>query len=72
MNTPRFNLTFFVIGGVILILSGLSQVLVRPRRPKETAMMRYLNGSVIRALVFVTMGILAIMVGVGAIPIGGR
>jgi hypothetical protein len=72
MNTPSFSLKFFVIGGAILILSGLAQALVRPRNPKESPAMRYLNGSVVRAVLFVTVGVLAIMVGIGTIPIGSR
>ncbi len=72
MNTPQFSLKFFIIGGAILILSGVAQVLVRPRKTNESPAMRYLSGSVIRAVLFVTVGVLAIMVGMGAIPIGGR
>lgn len=72
MNTPQFSLKFFVIGGVILILSGVGQALVRPRKAKETPVMRYLSGSMVRTVLFVTVGVLAIMVGMGAIPIGPR
>jgi hypothetical protein len=72
MNTPQFNLKFFIVGGAILIISGVAQVLVRPRKTSESPAMRYLNGSVVRAVLFVTVGVLAIMVGMGAIPIGGR
>lgn len=72
MNTPQFSLKFFVIGGVILILSGVGQALVRPRKAKETPAMRYLSGSMVRTVLFVTVGVLAIMVGMGAIPIGPR
>jgi hypothetical protein len=72
MNTPQFSLKFFIIGGAILIISGVAQFLVRPRNPKETPAMRYLSGSAIRAVLFVTVGVLAIMVGMGTIPIGGR
>jgi uncharacterized membrane protein YccC len=69
MNTPPFSLRFFVIGGAILILSGFAQALIRPRNPNETPAMRYLSGSVVRAVLFVTVGVLAIMVGMGAISI---
>ena len=72
MNTPQFSLKFFIVGGAILILSGVAQALVRPRKSNESPAMRYLSGSVIRAVLFVTVGVLAIMVGLGAIPIGPR
>jgi uncharacterized membrane protein len=72
MNTPQFSLKFFIIGGAILILSGLAQALLRPRNPKESPTMRYLNSSMVRTVLFVTVGVLAIMVGTGTIPIGGR
>jgi hypothetical protein len=35
-------------------------------------MQRYFNGATVRAMVFVTVGTLAIMVGLGAIRIGLR
>jgi hypothetical protein len=72
MNTPQFSLKFFIIGGAILIISGVAQALVRPRQPKESAASRYLNGSMVRTVMFVIVGVLAIMVGTGTIPIAGR
>jgi len=72
MNPERFGLKFFVIGGAILILSGVAQALVRPRKVNERGLQRYLNASTIRAVMFVTVGVLAIMVGLGAIPMGTR
>jgi hypothetical protein len=72
MNPAQFSLKFFIFGGAILIISGVAQALVRPRKPRETPAMRYMNGSVVRAVMFVTVGVLAILVGMGTIPIGGR
>jgi hypothetical protein len=72
MNAPQFGLKFFLFGGAILIVSGVAQVLTRPRGKRDQGLQRYLNASVIRAVVFVTAGGLAIMVGLGIIPIGGR
>ena len=63
---------FFVISGTILVISGVAQVLVRPRptsgRP-ETRKERWLNASMIRAAVFVPVGILGVLLGLGVIPI---
>jgi hypothetical protein len=73
MNNPvQVGLRFFVVGGVVLILSGLAQALVRPPKARERGAQRYINGSTVRAVVFVVVGVLAIMVGLGAIPMGIR
>ena len=59
---------FFVISGAILVISGVAQVFVRPRKPGETAAQKVINGSVLRAVVFVTCGLLGILIGLGVIP----
>ena len=59
---------FFVISGAILVLSGLAQVFVRPRRPQETAVQKLINGAVVRAVIFVTFGVLGILLGLGVLP----
>ena len=61
---------FFIICSVILIISGVAQVLVRPRRDRETAAERFINRSTITALVTVTFGVLGLLVGLGVIPLG--
>lgn len=60
---------FFVISGAILVISGIAQVLVRQRKPNETARERWLNASMIRASVFVPVGILGVLLGLGIIPL---
>jgi hypothetical protein len=59
---------FFVISGVILVLSGIAQVFVRPRRSGETLSQKVVNGAVLRAAIFVTCGILGVLLGLGVIP----
>jgi len=59
---------FFVISGIILVLSGVAQVFVRPRKPGETMAHKLLNGAVVRAVLFVTCGVLGILLGLGIIP----
>lgn len=60
---------FFVISGVVLIISGIAQVFVRPRKPGETAAQKLLNASVLRAVVFVTCGLLGVLLGLGVLPL---
>jgi hypothetical protein len=60
------SLKFFAIGGVILILSGAMQLFVRPRKPNEH---RYLNRGTIWAVFCVLVGLAAILVGTGMIPL---
>jgi ABC-type Co2+ transport system permease subunit len=60
---------FFVISGVILMISGVAQVFVRPRKPGETAAQKIINGAVLRAFVFVTSGLLGVLIGLGVIPL---
>ncbi len=59
---------FFVISGIILVLSGLAQAFVRPRKPGETVAQKLLNGAVLRALIFVICGILGVLLGLGIVP----
>jgi hypothetical protein len=58
---------FFVICSVILILTGVAQFLVRPRKDKETLAERIVNRSIITAILSVGMGILGLLVGLGVI-----
>jgi hypothetical protein len=69
MNPAQAGLKFFVLSGAILILAGVAQALARPPKARERRVQRYFNGATVRALVFVTVGVLAIMVGLGVIPI---
>ncbi|MES1207076.1 MAG: hypothetical protein ABUS79_14150 [Pseudomonadota bacterium] len=64
----EFMPKFFVISGVILMLSGLAQVFVRPRKADETGLQKVVNGSVLRAVLFVTCGILGVLLGLGVLP----
>jgi hypothetical protein len=63
--------TFFLLSGVVLILAGTIQVFVRPREPGESALQRVLNRSVLRAVLFVAVGTLAVLVGTGVVSLPG-
>ena len=60
---------FFVICGAVLVLSGLAQVFVRPRKPKETTLERWVNAATLKAALFVTIGTLGMLLGLGVIPL---
>jgi len=59
---------FFVICSVILILTGVTQVFVRPRKERETLAEQLVNRSTITALVSLTIGVLGLLMGLGVIP----
>jgi hypothetical protein len=63
------SLRVFVLGGLILVVSGILQVLVRPRAANEGRAARFLNRAALRAVLFVVVGLLAILVGLGVIPV---
>jgi hypothetical protein len=60
---------FFVLGGLILALSGTLQALVRPRRPQEH---RLVNRGTVWALVCLVVGVGAALIGAGVLPIHPR
>ena len=60
------SLKFFVVGGVILILSGLMQLFVRPRKAGEHP---YLNRGTIWAGFCLLVGLAAILIGAGVVPL---
>jgi uncharacterized membrane protein len=63
------RLGIFIFGGIVLIVSGILQVFVRPRPANETPIQRVINGATVRAVFFTLVGVLAILVGTGTIPI---
>lgn len=67
MNQPLVA-RFFVISSVILILTGVAQVFVRPRRGKESVVEKVVNRATITALLSVTMGVLGLLLGLGVLP----
>jgi hypothetical protein len=59
---------FFIICSVILILTGVAQLLVRPRKPKESLAEKIINRATITAAISVGMGVLGLLLGLGVIP----
>ena len=62
------NLAVFVLGGAILIVAGLLQLFVRPSAAERGRRRAPVDGSLVRLVLFVSMGILAVLVGLGVIP----
>jgi hypothetical protein len=59
---------FFVIGGLVLVISGVGQWLVRTRRPRETLAQMLGSRAMLKMIVFVSVGIFFTLLGVGVIP----
>ena len=69
MNQPvTFLPKFFAICSVILILTGVAQFFVRPRKPNETLLEKIVNRSTITAILSLGMGVLGLLLGMGVIP----
>jgi hypothetical protein len=58
---------FFVIASVILILTGVGQVLVRPRKPGETMAEKVVNRATLTAFVSLVIGVAGILLGLGVL-----
>jgi hypothetical protein len=63
------KLTIFIFGGAVLMISGVLQAVVRPKKPNETPGERLVNAATVRAFFFCVMGLLAILVGLRVIPL---
>jgi len=59
---------FFVIGGLILVASGLAQWFVRARQPDETTSQMFGNRATVKMVVFVSVGVFFTLLGLGVIP----
>jgi len=68
VNPAAFLPKFFVISSVILILSGVAQVFVRPRKPNESVAEKILNRATLTAVISVTIGIAGLLLGLGVLP----
>jgi hypothetical protein len=63
------GLKFFIVGGVILVMTGGLQLAVRPRKKGEH---RWLNRGTVWAAFCITVGLAAVLVGAGVVPVTGR
>ena len=60
---------FLVVCSVILILAGVSQIFVRPRKDKETLLEKIVNRATITALVSLAFGIAGLLFGLGVLKL---
>ncbi len=66
MNSPAALLPkFFIVCSVILILTGVAQYVVRPRKDSEGALEKVANRSTITALLSIAIGVLGLLLGLG-------
>ena len=68
MSPAAFLPKFFVICSVILILTGVAQFFVRPRKENETLAEKIINRATITAVLSVGMGVLGLLLGLGVVP----
>jgi hypothetical protein len=61
-------LHFFVIGGAVLMISGVLQIFFRPPKAKEN---RWINGGTVKSVFFIVVGLTAVLLGTGVIPLAG-
>jgi len=65
MNAAAVFPRFLVICSVILIIAGVAQIFVRPRKDKESALEKVVNRATITALVSLAFGIAGLLYGLG-------
>ncbi len=70
-NVAAFGHRFFLFGGAILIACAVLQWFVRPQTKGKASASRLANATILRMFLFVVVGILAILVGTGTIPMNG-
>ena len=68
MNIAAYAHKFFIFSGILLIAIAAFQLLTRPRAKEGKRAVPRLDAATIRALVFVTVGVLTLLVGAGVIP----
>jgi hypothetical protein len=66
MDLVSYGHKFFIFGGAILIATAVLQVVLRPKsKDRKTPI---LDAGNLRVLLFVSIGLVAILMGTGAIP----
>jgi hypothetical protein len=65
---PALLSKFFLISSVILILSGVAQAFVRPRKPNESLPEKLLNRATLTAIISLAIGVAGLLLGLGVLP----
>jgi hypothetical protein len=66
MDLISYGHKFFIFGGAVLIATAALQVLLRPKNKERKTPL--LDAGNLRVFLFVSMGVLAILVGTSVIP----
>jgi hypothetical protein len=65
MNAVALFPRFLVVCSIILLIAGVAQIFVRPRKPNETPVEKIVNRATITALVSLAFGIAGLLYGLG-------
>jgi uncharacterized membrane protein YfcA len=65
---PALLSKLFLISSVILILSGVAQAFVRPRKPNESLPEKLLNRATLTAIISLAIGVAGLLLGLGVLP----
>jgi hypothetical protein len=68
MNIVAYAHKFFIFSGILLISIAVFQVLTRPLAEDGRRAMLRLDATTVRAILFVTVGMLTLLAGAGVIP----
>ncbi len=72
MNIAAYAYKFFVFSGALLLAIAALQILLLRRERDRAAAARLFTATMVRVVLFVTFGVLSILVGARVIPIGDR
>ncbi len=70
-NLAAYAQKFFIFGGFLLMAIAAIQLLSRPRGEGGTRVPFQFGAATVRVLLFFTVGVLAVLVGFGVIPMTG-
>ncbi len=66
---PQAALRFFVVMGAVLMVTGTLMFVARPRQRPELGLAKFFNRSTVWAGFCVAAGLLAVLVGLGILPL---
>jgi hypothetical protein len=70
-NLAAYAQKFFIFGGFLLIAIAVIQALSRPRQRGEGRVPLRFEAAIVRMILFLTVGVLAVLVGFGVISMTG-
>ncbi len=70
-NLAAYAQKFFIFGGFLLVAIAVIQMLSRPREKDARRAGLGFGPATVRMILFLTVGVLAVLVGFGVIPMAG-